>query len=252
LILVDKTNVIVGTQSFLSSFLMLETSNDEYLKGKVLLFNKPYGWTSFQIVKKVRNTLKKALHKDIKVGHAGTLDPLAQGLMIICTGKATRLCEQIQQQEKEYIAEIKLGSSTASYDLETPIQKKAKIDHITKDLILETLLKFEGVQIQTPPIYSAVKIDGARAYKYARKGIEIPINSKEINIYGIGLLEYESPYIKIAVKCSKGTYIRSLARDIGVALDTEAHLTKLYRVAIGEYKLIDAFEIQYFQKNITF
>lgn len=222
-------------------------------EGTIISIDKPLGWTSFQLLNKFRYLASQHIAtKKLKVGHAGTLDPLATGVVVLCTGKKTKLIETLQNGEKEYIAEVYLGKSTPSFDLETEVDVEMPIDHITKDMILDTLLSFLGEQEQVPPIFSAVKINGRRAYKYARKGQEVELKSKKIYIKEIELLEYDLPKIKIRVLCGKGTYIRSLARDIALSLDTVGHLSYLRRTKVGEFDLsntISVDDIQNFLDN---
>lgn len=214
-----------------------------FKKGEILYFNKPLEWTSFYLVSRVRGAIRNKINeKKIKVGHAGTLDPLATGVMIICTGKATKLIESFQYQTKEYIATIKLGATTPSYDLEHDIDKEYPYQHITKELVTETLTKFIGEIQQIPPAYSACKVEGQRAYQLARDGKEVNLKPKLLVIDEIELLEYALPIIKVRVVCSKGTYIRALARDIGEALNSGAHLIALERTRIGEITLKDCLD----------
>ena len=209
-------------------------------QGEVLYFDKPLNWTSFYLVKQIRNRLSRRLKlKKLKVGHAGTLDPLATGVMIICTGKATKQIESFQYQTKEYVATLQLGQTTPSFDQETEVDKEFPTDHITREMVEQTLQKFVGSIWQVPPVYSAVKVDGQRAYDLARKGEEVELKAKELVIDEIELLSYDLPSITIRVVCSKGTYIRALARDIGEALQSGAHLTGLIRTRIGEVRLQD-------------
>lgn len=218
-----------------------------FIEGEVLYFNKPLTWTSFNLVAKVKYPLLRKLRiKKLKVGHAGTLDPLATGVMIICTGKATKRIEEFQYQTKEYIASIKLGATTPSYDLEKEIDATYPTEHITRELVEETLKKFIGSIEQIPPAFSACKIDGERAYELARAGKEVELKPKTLVIDEIELLECNLPEIKIRVVCSKGTYIRALARDIGEALNSGAHLTGLIRTRVGEVKLEHCMEIENF------
>jgi tRNA pseudouridine55 synthase len=189
--------------------------------------------------------------KKIKIGHAGTLDPLATGVLVVCTGKATKLIERFQYQTKEYVATLRLGETTPSFDLETEVDGVYETGHISQELVNRTLQQFVGEIEQTPPAYSAVRIDGKRAYEYARKGKEVEIKSKLLVIDEIELLEYQMPVIKIRVVCSKGTYIRALARDIGQALQSGAHLTALERTRIGERTLEDCLSIEDFQEIIN-
>jgi tRNA pseudouridine55 synthase len=225
--------------------------NFNFPEGEVLIFDKELEWTSFDLVQKVRNDLCRALGiKKLKVGHAGTLDPKATGLMILCTGKATKQIESLQAKEKEYIATLKLGATTPSFDLETGEDAVFETNHITKELVLETIQKFEGETNQVPPVFSAVKIDGKRAYKHARKGEELELTARPVFIREIELLEYSEKEITIRVVCSKGTYIRSLARDLGFALNSGAYLTGLRRIRIGNFKVENAFSIKSFLKKL--
>lgn len=210
----------------------------DFISGEVLYINKPLGWTSFTLVRKLRNKLCRKLGvKKLKVGHAGTLDPLATGVMIVCTGKKTKLIETFQYQTKEYIATIKLGETTPSFDLETEVDASFEIKHITKELVEETLARFVGKIEQVPPAYSACKVEGKRAYELAREGQEVELKPKILVIDEIELLEYSMPAIKIRVVCSKGTYIRALARDIGLSLSSGGHLIALERTRIGDVTL---------------
>lgn len=218
----------------------------------VLYFDKPLGWTSFNLVNRVRGVLSRHLGvKKLKVGHAGTLDPLATGVMILCTGKNTKLIESFQYQTKEYVATIKLGATTPSFDLETEIDAEYPTEHITEELVKETLAKFIGEIQQIPPTYSAIKINGKRAYEYARKGDEVELKPKTLVIDEIELLEYKMPEIVVRVVCSKGTYIRALARDIGEALNSGGHLTALRRTRIGDIKVENCLQYDDFVKNLN-
>jgi tRNA pseudouridine55 synthase len=207
-------------------------------EGVVLLLDKPLTWTSFDVVRKVKNTLRPP-----KIGHAGTLDPLATGLLILCTGKKTKEIDQIQAQEKEYEGTFRLGQTTPSFDLETPVDSEQAYEHLTEADIQAAVATFLGKIEQIPPVFSAVKVDGKRAYELARKGQEAEIKSKTVEIKAFELTRIALPEIDFRVMCSKGTYIRSLARDLGVALGCGAHLTRLVRTRIGEYKLQDAWTI---------
>ncbi len=210
----------------------------DFVEGEVLYFDKPLYWTSFKLVKLVRNTVSRKLKlKKIKVGHAGTLDPLASGVMIICTGKATKKIESFQYQSKEYIATLHLGATTPSFDQETEIDATYPTEHITREQVERVLTSFVGTIKQVPPSFSACKIEGVRAYELARKGSDVELKAKELVIDEIELLEFNPIEIKIRVVCSKGTYIRALARDIGRALDSGAHLTGLIRTRIGDVTL---------------
>ncbi len=227
-------------------------------KGEILCFNKPYRWTSFDLVYKVRGKLKHHIGAPrLKVGHAGTLDPLATGVMIICTGKATKLIDQLQAHTKEYVATLKLGATTPSFDRETEEDNTYPTSHLTPQLIEQTLKQFQGTIMQVPPIYSAVKIDGKRAYEYARKGRDVQLKAKPLTIDEIELThcDLDNQSITIRVVCSKGTYIRALARDIGQALGSGAYLTDLCRTRIGDYRLDDCLDIHTFDQwlaNQTF
>ena len=215
-----------------------------FLEGEVLYFDKPLYWTSFKLVKIVRTRISRKLKiKKIKVGHAGTLDPLASGVMIICTGKATKLIESFQYQTKEYVATLQLGATTPSFDRETEIDGVYPTEHITREGVETVLRQFVGSIQQVPPVYSACKIDGRRAYDFARKGEDVELKAKELVIDEIELLEYQSDIIKIRVVCSKGTYIRALARDIGQALDSGAHLIGLVRPRVGDVRLEDCLQV---------
>ena len=223
-----------------------------FIEGTTLLFNKPLAWTSADITRKVHAVLKRHLQvKKIKVGHAGTLDPMATGLVIVCTGKHTKTIDSIQAKEKEYIAVLKLGETTPSFDLETDVDFKFEISHITEESINQALKEFLGKQKQKPPQYSAKRVNGKRAYEFARKGEEVELKLADIEIYNIEVLEFEMPRLKIKINCSKGTYIRSLARDIGLALNSGAYLIELIRTKIGEFDLNKATSINDFEKNLT-
>ena len=226
---------------------------EEFLNGKVLLFNKPMYWTSYDLVNKIKAILKHSLGlKKIRIGHAGTLDPLASGLMLICTGKETRNIEKYQSQPKAYEARITLGATTPSYDLETEVSEKYPTDHIDRLAIIKTLASFKGIQNQKPPAYSARFKGGVRAYKLARRGEQVELTPREVNIHSIELKSITMPVIEIRVLCSKGTYIRSLARDIGERLNSGAYLSGLVRTAIGDFLLEDALSIEEFQRNFIF
>ncbi|MDO4728730.1 MAG: tRNA pseudouridine(55) synthase TruB [Bacteroidota bacterium] len=221
-----------------------------YQEGKVLLIDKPYGWSSFQAVNKLKYLLKHKynLPKRFKIGHAGTLDPLATGLLIVCTGKATKQINQIQGQVKEYTGAMVLGATTPSYDLETRVDAVYPTEHITTELLEQTLEKFRGEIEQKPPVYSAIKKDGKRLYEHARKGVDVEIASRKVNIYEFEITEVELPLIRFRVLCSKGTYIRSLAFDFGKALDSGAYLSELRRTKIGDYSVDSAVNIA--QENV--
>jgi tRNA pseudouridine55 synthase len=229
----------------------------DFQKGEVLLINKPYHWTSFDAVNKIKGIIRQKLKETavnpaektkIKVGHAGTLDPLATGLLIICTGKETKNIDSYQAQEKEYTGTFILGSTTPCFDLEKEIDFRFPFDHITELLVRETAQKFIGLQEQVPPIFSAVKIGGKRAYKLARAGKEAEIKARQITISEFEITRIALPEVCFRVVCSKGTYIRSLARDFGLALSSGAHLSALCRTRIGLYSLNDALTIQGFDE----
>jgi tRNA pseudouridine55 synthase len=224
----------------------------DFINGEVLLFNKDLLWTSFDLVSKVRNALyRKTGVKKLKVGHAGTLDPLATGLMILCTGKATKQIEALQLQEKEYLATLKLGATTPSFDMETEEDSRNEYSHVTENLVLSVLKKFEGETEQVPPIFSAVKVKGKRAFEYARKGESLKLQPKKIVISEIKLVSLQLPTVAIKVVCSKGTYIRSLARDIGAELKCGAYLTGLQRTRIGDFSIENSMTVDYFTENIN-
>lgn len=219
-----------------------------FKEGEVLYFDKPYRWTSFALVNKIRYHVSRKLGvKKIKVGHAGTLDPLATGVMIVCTGKATKRIEEFQYHTKEYVATLQLGATTPSYDLEKEIDATYPTGHITRELVEETLQRFVGAIEQVPPAFSACKVDGKRAYELARKGDEVQLKPKTLVIDEIELLECALPEIKIRVVCSKGTYIRALARDIGEALHSGAHLTALCRTRVGKVTLENCMKVEDFE-----
>lgn len=215
--------------------------------GEVLLFDKPYGWSSFDVVNKVRYQIRNYLGKrNIKVGHAGTLDPLASGLLMICTGKATKRIEDLQAGEKEYTGTFVLGASTASFDLEKPIDKQFSTDHITPELILQAASTFIGDQMQVPPVFSAIKIEGRRAYKFARQQEDVEIKARPITITEFEVTSISLPEVNFRIVCSKGTYIRSIARDFGERLDSGAYMSALRRTRSGNHSIEDAHEVEAF------
>lgn len=222
-----------------------------FIEGEVLYIDKPLQWTSFDLVNKTRYMLRRSLGvKKIKVGHAGTLDPLATGVMILCTGKATKKIDGFLHQDKEYIATIKLGATTPSFDKETEEDGTYPTEHITQDLVEQVLQQFVGDIQQTPPVFSAIRIQGQHAYELARKNIDVEIPTRTIHIDEIELLQYNLPYITIRVACSKGTYIRSLARDLGKALGSGAYLDALQRTKIGSVCLTDCINLEQLQEII--
>lgn len=224
---------------------------DTYLEGAVFFIDKPLTWTSFDVVNKIRKSLRHHLGiKKIKVGHAGTLDPLATGLVIICTGRATKQIMQYQDLDKVYEAQIRLGATTPSFDLETEIDQHYPWEHISPEMIEKTISSLTGEQDQMPPIFSAKSVDGKRAYAMARKGKTLELKPQKIHISQLKVLETQLPDLSLLVECSKGTYIRSLARDLGEKLDSGAHLTGLRRTRIGPYEIENAISIENFLKNI--
>lgn len=221
----------------------------DFIAGQTLLFDKPKGWTSFDVVKKVRNTIRIK-----KVGHAGTLDPLATGLLILCTGKHTKTIEQIQGQEKEYEVVFKLGATTASYDAEQPEENLMPADHLTAADLEAAMQAFRGSIEQVPPIFSAVKVDGQRAYKAARAGKEIRLRSRAVHVYAFELMDAPSPEPTIwaaRIRCSKGTYIRSLVHDLGQALGVGGYIQDLRRTRIGDYQVADAWQVEAFVEKVA-
>ena len=225
---------------------------EDYLNGKVLLFNKDKEWTSFDLVNKARNLIRKRFDiKKIKVGHAGTLDPLATGLMIVCTGKQTKKIDQYQGQDKTYITTIKLGESTPSFDLEAKVDQSAPTEHISLDIIQKALEEFTGDIEQVPPMFSAINVNGKRAYQLAREGKTVELKKRVVTINSIEILDFSLPYLQLKIECSKGTYVRSLARDIGLAVGSLGHLTALSRTQIGDYKLEDAISIKEFEEILS-
>ena len=226
---------------------------EDFTNGKVILIDKPLTWSSFQAVNKIKFVLKRKfnLPKRFKIGHAGTLDPLATGLLIICTGKFTKSINEIQAQEKEYTGTIKLGETTPSYDLETEVDKTFPTDHITEALLLETLKSFTGEIMQKPPVFSAIKKDGKRLYEHARAGEEVEIEARKTTIYEFELTRIALPEVDFRVTCSKGTYIRSLAHDFGQALNSGGHLTVLRRTKIGDYNVENSMSPTEFEEMIA-
>jgi tRNA pseudouridine55 synthase len=220
-------------------------------EGQILLFDKPVYWTSFDLVNKVRIMIRSTFGiKKIKVGHAGTLDPLASGLMIICTGKATKRIDEFRDLDKEYVATFQLGATTPSFDLETETDYHYSISHINEELVNEVLTGFIGEQKQLPPMYSAKLIAGKRAYEFARKGIEKELEPVTVFFREIELISCQIPEIKIRLVCSKGTYIRSFARDFGVALKSGSYLSALERTSIGVYRVKNAYSLDKFKEFI--
>ena len=214
---------------------------DDITNGKIILIDKPIEWTSFDVVKYIRKSIQTRLKvKKIKVGHAGTLDPLATGLLIVCIGKETKNISKYQDLSKKYTGVIKLGETTPSYDRETEIDRTYDYNHIDENKVLKISKTFIGKQKQFPPIYSALKKDGKRMYKYAREKIEIKIKPRDIEIYDFKILNFSSPYIEFIIECSKGTYIRTIGNDYGQKLNSGSHLYKLKRISIGDFSISDA------------
>jgi tRNA pseudouridine55 synthase len=230
----------------------LPTTPEDFQEGKIVLIDKPLTWSSFQAVNKVKWSLKKHLGlKKIKVGHAGTLDPLATGLLIVCTGKFTKRITELQGMEKEYTGTFYVGATTPSYDLETEVNATFPVDHITPELIHATVPQFLGEIDQKPPVFSAIKKDGKRLYEHARKGEEVEIAYRKTTIHEFEITRIALPEIDFRVVCSKGTYIRSLAYDFGIALQSGAHLTALRRTKIGEFDVTNAITPDTFEEDVT-
>ena len=227
-------------------------SENPFVKGQVILIDKPLNWTSFQVVNKVRWLIRKQYGlKKLKVGHAGTLDPLATGLLILCTGAMTKSIETYQGQEKSYTGRLKLGATTPSYDLETEVDATFKHEHITAEMIHEATDQFTGSILQKPPIFSAIKKDGKRLYSLAREGKTTELPERAITIQSFDITDIALPEVAFAVRCSKGTYIRSLAHDFGAALSSGAHLTELRRTGIGDFSVEDAVSLEIFEASLA-
>ena len=223
----------------------------DFQTGEMILIDKELNWTSFDVVSKLRNSIKKKLNiKKIKVGHAGTLDPLATGLLIICTGKMTKRIDEFSGLNKSYIGKMTIGSTTPSYDLETKPNVYYPTEHINKNLIIETAKKFVGKIDQKPPVFSAVKKDGVRLYKLARKGVKVEVEKREIIIHDFLISSINFPEVEFSLTCSKGTYIRSLAHDFGKELGSGAHLSELRRTSIGDYSVDNSLKLMEFIRNI--
>ncbi|MGL5681549.1 MAG: tRNA pseudouridine(55) synthase TruB [Marinifilaceae bacterium] len=215
----------------------------DFAQGALIVVDKPLEWTSFDVVNKIRSTLRKK-HGKMKVGHAGTLDPLATGIVMVCTGKWTKRIEELMAGEKEYVATVEFGATTPSCDLESEIDERFPFEHITRELLEEKIKDFVGVIQQAPPIFSAVRIDGVRAYEKARKGHDVEMPTRPVEIKEIEIMEFNPPIAKLRIVCGKGTYIRSIARDLGEACNSGAHLTGLVRTRVDKYMLIDANNMQ--------
>ncbi|HEX5743000.1 MAG TPA: tRNA pseudouridine(55) synthase TruB [Flavobacteriaceae bacterium] len=225
---------------------------ENIVEGQVLLIDKPLHWTSFQVVNRMRSAIKRKFDlKKIKVGHAGTLDPLATGLLIICTGKFTKKIDEYQGLFKEYTGTFTLGATTPSYDLETEINERFSIEHLTEELIKDTTQQFMGEIDQVPPIFSAIQVDGKRAYDSARKGKSLELNSRKVTVHEFEITQINLPEIEFRIKCSKGTYIRSIANDFGKAMITGSHLSALRRTKIGEFSVENAMSLEDFLQQIN-
>lgn len=221
---------------------------DDFKDGRIVLVDKPLGWSSFDVVNKMRILIRQQLgFKKIKVGHAGTLDPLATGLMIICTGKLTKQIETLMGMDKEYVAAVTLGSTTPSYDLETEPDRFFETGHLTAEGLEAALTGFLGVQMQTPPLFSAIRVNGKRAYEHARKGSDMELQQREVEFKELELITFNPPVAQIRILCSKGTYIRSFANDLGKAVESGGHLSALVRTAIGPFRIDQAITVEAFE-----
>ena len=218
--------------------------------GYIAVVDKPLRWTSTDVVRKIKFALRRLGYRKIKVGHAGTLDPLATGILLVCIGRATKMVDALQAEEKEYVADVMLGATTPSYDLEHPVDRTFPTEHITREKVLAALSSLTGERLQEPPVYSAKKIDGTRAYELARAGETTRLRKSLITIYEMNIEEFDLPRMRIRVRCSKGTYIRSLAREIGEALQSGAHLTSLRRTRSGGFTLENAWDLEEFLKKL--
>lgn len=216
----------------------------DFISGEIIGIDKPLGWTSFDAVKRIRGAIQRRLQvKKFKVGHAGTLDPLATGVLIICTGRSTKRIDELQSGDKEYVATLRIGATTPSFDLETEIDREMPWEHITREDVVRILPQFTGRIMQVPPVFSAVKIDGKRAYSFARKGKDVELKAKPLEIKELELLDFQPPSLTIRIVCTKGTYIRALARDLGESLGCGAHLTALRRTRVGKVRIEDCLQV---------
>ena len=222
----------------------------EFPEGYVAVIDKPYEWTSADVVRKIKFQLRKCGYPKIKIGHAGTLDPLATGILLVCIGRATKQVEALQAEEKEYVAELMLGATTPSGDMEHEVDNTYPTEHITREMVEEALKSLTGEREQLPPLYSAKKVQGVRAYEFARAGEEIELKKALIHIYELELVEYDMPRIKIRVRCSKGTYIRSLAFEIGEALQSGAYLSSLRRTRSGGFTVEKSHTLEDFMEKL--
>lgn len=224
----------------------------DFVEGEVLHFDKPLHWTSFRLVKILRGHIHRKLGvRNFKVGHAGTLDPLATGVMTVCTGRATKLIPMLQESDKEYVAAIRLGATTPSFDMETEVDAEYPVAHITRKMTERVLASFVGEIDQVPPLFSAVKVDGKRAYRLARKGREVELKAKKVRVSELELLEFSQTEIRVRVVCSKGTYVRSLARDIGAALDSGGYLTALRRTRVGDVRVEMCYDVSQIEEIVA-
>ena len=223
----------------------------DFPEGVVLPVDKPLGWTSFDLVRKIKGVLRHLGYKKIKIGHAGTLDPLATGVLVVCIGRATKQVEALQAEEKEYVAEVTLGATTPSYDLEHPVDQTYPYEHITREAVGEALRAMTGELLQTPPVFSAKMIDGKRAYEHARKGAEVEMRKALVHIYEMELVAFDLPKVTLRIRCSKGTYVRAIARDLGEALGSGGHLTALRRTRSGGFRVENAYTVEEIVKNLT-
>lgn len=224
----------------------------DFPEGYIAVIDKPLEWTSTDVVRKIKYALQHKLgYRKIKIGHAGTLDPLATGVLIVCIGKATKMVNALQAEEKEYVAELELGATTPSFDMEHPIDCRYPTEHITREMIEQALEELTGERLQAPPIYSAKKVEGVRAYEFARAGEEVELKKALINIYEMEILELDMPRLKIRVRCSKGTYIRSLAQEIGQAVGSGAYLTSLRRTRSGGFTADNGWKLQDFMEKLA-
>ena len=221
-----------------------------FVEGYVLPVDKPIGWTSSDVVRKVKVLLRRLGYRKIKIGHAGTLDPLASGVLLICIGRATKTIENLQAEQKEYLATFELGATTPSYDREHPIDRTFPYEHITEELVRQKIGEMIGEQMQLPPTFSAKMIDGKRAYEYARQGADVEMKRAPITIYGMEIESFELPRVTLRIRCSKGTYIRSIARDLGEALDSGAFLYTLCRTKNGNYTLEDTYTLEQIEQAL--
>lgn len=224
----------------------------DFAEGEILHFDKPLHWTSFRLVKILRGHIHRKLGvRNFKVGHAGTLDPLATGVMTVCTGRATKLIPMLQESDKEYVATVRLGATTPSFDMETEVDAEYSVSHVTREMTEKVLASFVGEIDQVPPLFSAVKVDGKRAYRLARKGRDVELKAKKVRISELELLEFSQTSITIRVVCSKGTYVRSLARDIGAALGSGGYLTSLRRTRVGDVGVEMCYDVSQIEEIVS-